>query len=252
MGKNKFILKEGDYTEWLLDMEERRRERDMEERKRQRELEERRWELNNGPLAAQRQKEAEEQRKYQKRRSLNTKKGLPSSDSIINLEECDRYYDIGDSYYIIEWGGKWNVVSPKKTIIFPIWFDKIMTKGVGITPLTPLKVIYNYKYNLIIPKEGRLVYNIWFSRIDANFNKNGWALAYINRNHTDPPLMINIDGDIRHKDGTPYNPNETQNNLTNETKNISKKNTIRLTESDFKRVIYESVHKVLNEMYSSN
>lgn len=53
---------------------------------------------------------------------------------------------------------------------------------------------------------------------------------------------------------SPEDVQSTEDNKTdkNESKNMSKKNTIRITESDLKRVISESVKKIVNEGYSSS
>ena len=219
MSKIKNKLNEGDYTEYLLNNEPSEKRVNTQ---------------------IQKEIESEDTREYNKRKFKNTQRGLPQSFKNYVLKDCDRFFQISENYYLIEWAGKWNVVSSQKEIVFPQWFDKVLYKDIKNGNLNPIRVkLYNY-WNYINPQDGTLLSKKWFDEVRP-FN-DGWAEVYLTP-EDDECLWVNTKGQLFHDDNTPYEEIKTQ----NESKNMNKKNTIRLTESQLKKVISESVKKILTE-----
>ena len=220
-------INEGDYTEWLLN---------------QRDYEHELW--NTDPAVREFDRQ---QRAYEQKIRKNKRRSKPTSFRTIRLKECDKYAIADNGYIFVQWGGKCNILTPQKDVIYDTWFDSIQFFK-DYTPTSPIKVRHKNKWNFLIPEENRILSDVWFGKVWPF--EGGWAEVFIKPNDKEY-LWLNMDGEIFHDDGTPYQPTAPQpindNNPTNESKNMNRKNTIRLTESELKRIISESVKNILSE-----
>lgn len=207
------------------------------------------WEdINNYDWDGARQAEA---RRLQKSLEKHKTKPIPSPERLksktvhtIRKWAFDRVIDINDGvysygrdfdsfYHLVEYGGKWNVLTPTRDYASDIWFDKVtFTNSRPANP--PFRVKYKGKYNFIDGK-GQLLSDIWFVKSEPFFEK-GWVVVRLDSGAW---YWMNEDGELFDDDGTPYNPQEVQAE--------SKKNVVKLTESELKSIITESVNRVLSE-----
>lgn len=222
-------INEGDYTEWLLN---------------QRDYEHELW--NTDPEVREFDRQ---QRAYEQKIRKNKRRSKPTSFRTVRLKECDKYAIADNGYIFVQWGGKCNILTPQKDVIYDTWFDSIQFFE-DYTPTSPIEVRHNNKWNFLIPEENRILSDVWFGKVWPF--EGGWAEVFIKPNDKEY-LWLNMDGEIFHDDGTPYQPTEPKpinnNNLTNESKNMNEKNIIKLTETNLKKIIAESINGILGEAY---
>ena len=120
---------------------------------------------------------------------------------------------------------------------------------------------YIFKSQMMTPQKAReIAFDIKQARETGRFANNGGGQkftlksVYNTLNKVQQNISMNCTNDAvpanRYNHGADF-VSESKNNKTNknESKNMNKKNTIRLTESGLKRIITESVKKVLQEDY---
>ena len=184
-------------------------------------------------------------RRYQ----YHKKNILPTNDTIKQKKLSDIFDKVKvnhDGYFFVQYGDKWNVLTPEKEIIYDTWFDNIKTRRDSATE-NPYGVFLNGQLNYILPQKHKIISDVWFEA--GNPFDGGWAEVRVKG--VRELLWLNTDGEIFYDDGTPYQPTTPEpindDTTTNESKSMNRKNTIRLTESELKKVITESVKNILSE-----
>ena len=147
--------------------------------------------------------------------SLNDKCNLINTRGELLCNEWFNYCDIFyNGFARVVLNGKWNFINTRGELLCNEWFDRCANFGDGFAV-----VRLNGKYNFINTR-GELLCNEWFDYCD-NFD-DGFAEVELN----DRVFRIDTKGQL-------HDMNE------------SKQRTLRLTESEFRKLIKESVRKTL-------
>ena len=139
---------------------------------------------------------------------INTRGELLSNEW---FDSCGNFYD---GFAIVKLNGKYNFINTRRELLCNKWFDSCGYFYDGFA-----RVQLNGKWNFINTR-GELLSNEWFDWCD-NF-RDGFAIVKLNGR----AFMIDTKGQL-------HNLNE------------SKQRTLRLTESEFRQLIKESVRKTL-------
>lgn len=134
-------------------------------------------------------------------------------------------------YHIVEFGGKWNIMTPKRNYLFDVWFDEMLF-GWDERDRFPIRVKYQGKYNFINEKFG-FISKIWFVDADEYF-EGGWAEVQVNPD--EEWIWLSPEGELFYDDGTPYGEERPEENINAE-----------ITESCLKKIIYESIKEVFKK-----
>ena len=149
----------------------------------------------------------------------------------IVLKNWYEYLDnFKEGFAKIKLNGKWNFINSEEQILCDQWFDDAWYFREGLA-----KVVSNSKENYI-NTEGELLSDQWFDYV-FNFH-NGFAKCEINNK----VYKLDINGNLYDEEG-----NKINNKGLNESIN---KNIIHLTSSDLKRIIKESVKRIIQEQES--
>ena len=152
-------------------------------------------------------------------------------DRILDIcEKGKNCINFDESYHLVNFNGKWNVLTPSRDYASDIWFDKVVFKVGHINP--PFRVKYQGKYNYI-DGTGQLLSDIWFAKAEPYF-KQGWVIVRVDADGG--WYWMNEQGEIFDDDGTPYGEERPEENINAE-----------ITESLLKKIIYESIKEVFKK-----
>jgi hypothetical protein len=160
----------------------------------------------------------------------------------VNPKELFEYvYNFHEGFTIVYLRGKYNFINTENKILRPdLWFDNTGSFSEGFA----LVYIKDEGWNFI-NTNGKIL------RDDLRFNyANNFYKGCASVNINNKPYKIDTNGIIYDREGNrvdlPVQESKKYNNNTNNINNM-KRNVIRLTENDLRRIIKESVNKVLNQ-----